>query len=81
MIESMNQIKCLKVNGKGMVTIPMQLRKKYRLNQGSKVAILEIDGALEIIPIREMKEVQTIEHVDLIKSFDESWRIELELEK
>src|SRR5437763_1747362 len=39
------------VSEKGWIVIPKSLRDKYGINKGQKVAILEGDGLLKIIPI------------------------------
>ena len=47
------------INAKGMITIPVEIRKKYNLMEGSEISILDIDGQLSIIPIYEsFSEVQ-----------------------
>ncbi len=51
--------KIIRVNKKGMITIPVDIRKKYNLMEGSEISILDIDGQLSIIPIYEsFSEVQ-----------------------
>ena len=42
--------KSVKINNKGMITIPATLRKKYRLLPGDEVAIYDISGQITIIP-------------------------------
>ena len=51
--------KIIRVNKKGMITIPVEIRKKYNLMEGAEISILDIDGQLSIIPIYEsFSEVQ-----------------------
>ncbi|MHA1520161.1 MAG: AbrB/MazE/SpoVT family DNA-binding domain-containing protein [Promethearchaeota archaeon] len=51
--------KIIRVNKKGMITIPVDIRKKYNLMEGAEISILDIDGQLSIIPIYEsFSEVQ-----------------------
>jgi AbrB family looped-hinge helix DNA binding protein len=41
----------LRVSAKGWVVIPSQLRKKYGLTPGRRVAIVDYGGSLGIVPI------------------------------
>ena len=41
------------VSTKGAVVIPASLRKKLGISPGRKVAVFEIDGKLQIIPLSE----------------------------
>jgi AbrB family looped-hinge helix DNA binding protein len=41
----------ISVTPKGQVTIPIELRKKYKINPGSKVAIIEEEGKITITKI------------------------------
>jgi len=44
----------LTISSKGWVVIPAELRKKYRLNPGTEVVIVDYGGVLSIIPaVRE----------------------------
>jgi AbrB family looped-hinge helix DNA binding protein len=38
------------LNSKGQVTIPAHLRAKYGLHVGDEVEVVEIGGALQIVP-------------------------------
>jgi AbrB family looped-hinge helix DNA binding protein len=40
----------LTISNKGWVVIPAELRKKYRLEPGTKVVIVDYGGVLSIIP-------------------------------
>lgn len=42
-----------KVSAKGWVVIPKDLRKKYGLKQGSRVRVLDYQGALLLVPLPE----------------------------
>jgi AbrB family looped-hinge helix DNA binding protein len=44
-------MRCAIVSRNGRITIPTDLRKKYRIREGMKVALLEIQGKLSIEPI------------------------------
>ena len=39
------------ISSKGWVVIPAELRKKYRLEPGSQVCIVDYGGVLAIIPV------------------------------
>jgi len=39
----------MRLNSKGQVTIPADLRRKYGLEEGSEVAVIDEDGALKIV--------------------------------
>ena len=41
----------LKISGKGWVVIPAELRKKYKLQAGDKVEIVDYGGVLALIPV------------------------------
>jgi len=46
-------MKTVTVSQKGWVVIPADLRTKYNLKTGSKVAFAELEGGIQIIPIPE----------------------------
>ena len=72
------------VNGKGMVTIPYQLRRSHNIKKGTEVAILEIDGNITIVPIPTLEELEAsrdITREEMEAAEDESIKQELELEK
>ncbi len=50
--------KPVKVTNNGMITIPAFYRKKYNLKDGDKVFVLEDEGVLRIIPIRDEVELR-----------------------
>jgi AbrB family looped-hinge helix DNA binding protein len=43
----------VKVSQKGWVVIPAEIRKKYNLNPGSKVEIVDYGGVIALIPSLE----------------------------
>ncbi len=57
-IEKIIREKPVKVTNNGMITIPAVFRRKYNLNDGDKVLVLEDEGVLKIIPIRSDKELR-----------------------
>ncbi len=42
-----------------MITIPAALREKYGINEGSRIAFLEIDGKIEFVPFRSLEEMES----------------------
>ena len=40
-----------KLSQKGQIVIPVDLRRKYNINPGSKVDLMDIGGEIVIIPI------------------------------
>lgn len=45
------------VNSKGMITIPKDIREKHHLGKGTDVAVIEIEGAITIIPVLSTDEL------------------------
>jgi AbrB family looped-hinge helix DNA binding protein len=43
----------LKVSQKGWVVIPAELRKKYNLEPGSEVYVVDCGGVLALVPAHE----------------------------
>lgn len=43
----------IRVNSKGQITIPADLRKKFNLHQGDEVDVVEVDGELTIIRVQQ----------------------------
>ena len=39
------------VSSKGQIVIPAELRRKHRIKPGSKVAVIEDEGRISIIPL------------------------------
>jgi AbrB family looped-hinge helix DNA binding protein len=40
-----------------MITIPSALRRKYGIEEGDKVQFVEIDGAIMMIPVKNLAEM------------------------
>lgn len=57
-IENPLREKPVKVTNHGMVTIPAALRRRYQLQDGDRVLIVEDEGTLKIIPIRTLAELR-----------------------
>ena len=43
----------IKVSSKGWVVIPSDLRRRYKLNPGTEVQIVDYGGVLAIVPVKE----------------------------
>ena len=46
------------ITNQGMITIPAAFRKIYGLKDGDKVLIIEDEGTLKIIPIKDIEELR-----------------------
>jgi AbrB family looped-hinge helix DNA binding protein len=46
------------ITNQGMVTIPAAFRKSYGLKDGDKVLIIEDEGTLKIIPLKDTDELK-----------------------
>jgi len=63
---------------------PLEIRKKFGLVKGSKVAIIEIDGKIEFIPLKSVEEMEaacTVPAERMARIYEESRENELRLEK
>ncbi|MHA1944832.1 MAG: AbrB/MazE/SpoVT family DNA-binding domain-containing protein [Candidatus Hodarchaeales archaeon] len=49
----------VKVTNRGMITIPANLRKKYGLQDGDRVIVVEDEGMLKIVPVETIKSLQS----------------------
>ena len=77
------ETKVMRVNSKGMVTIPSELRKKYHIREGSEVAIIEVNGEIQLLPILDLKEMRTLlpSRAAMKKEYAEGRETEMELER
>ncbi|MCJ7649529.1 MAG: AbrB/MazE/SpoVT family DNA-binding domain-containing protein [Candidatus Lokiarchaeota archaeon] len=50
--------KLVTITNQGMITIPAFLRKMHNLKDGDKILIVEDEGTLKMIPIKELEEIQ-----------------------
>ncbi len=73
----------MKVNKKGMITIPNEIREKYNIGEGSEVIVMEINGEIQIIPIMDFEDLRKLlpSRKEMEKAYIESWDEEMELEK
>ncbi|MFO8018005.1 MAG: AbrB/MazE/SpoVT family DNA-binding domain-containing protein [Promethearchaeia archaeon] len=73
----------MKVNKKGMITIPNEIREKYEIVEGSKVLVTEINGEIHIIPIIDFDQIKKLlpDREEMKKEYMKSKREDLEQEK
>ena len=76
MVES----KPLVINNKGMITIPAELRKKYNLQPGTKVTIVEVNGHLELLPVVDINKLRKHHASEFLESIEEARKTEIALE-
>jgi AbrB family looped-hinge helix DNA binding protein len=63
-----------------MITIPKEIRKKNNIQPGSEVAIVELEGIITVIPIKDIKSTRNITLKEMEQSIEESREEELRLE-
>jgi len=73
----------VKITNRGMISIPAALRKKYGLKDGGYMMVIEDEGSLRLIPIKNIEELRkgAITTEEMLKIMEESRKEELELEK
>lgn len=66
-----------------MITIPASLRKKYGLQDGDQVIVVEDEGMLKIIPLESIKSLQnrSVTTKEMLEILKRSREEELELEE
>ncbi|MHA1682182.1 MAG: AbrB/MazE/SpoVT family DNA-binding domain-containing protein [Promethearchaeota archaeon] len=72
--------KSLVINNKGMITIPAELRKKYNLQPGTKVTIMEVNGHLELVPVVDITKLRKHQASEFLESIEEARKTEIALE-
>ena len=73
-------MKTVKINNKGMITIPARIRKKYNLITGNEVAIYDLNGQIVIIPILDIDKIRTFTREEFGKVYEEIHDEEVKLE-
>jgi len=70
------------ITNRGMITIPAAFRKSYNLKDGDKVLIIEDEGTLKIIPIKdpETLRLNSYSTEEMKKEMDKSRKEEFERE-
>jgi len=71
------------ITNRGMITIPAAFRKIFNLKDGDKVLIIEDEGTLKIIPIKDPESLRlnSYDTEEMQKEMDKSRKEELEREK
>ena len=77
----MKSAKSIFVNQKGMITVPADLRRKFNLTPGTEIAIVELEGNITIIPLKDKESTRKIPLKEMAKIFDDSHEEELRLEQ
>ncbi len=57
-IKKIIEEKKVTITNKGMISIPAAFRKSYGLKDGDKVLIIEDEGTLKIIPLKDIDELR-----------------------
>ena len=70
------------ITNRGMITIPAAFRKNFNLKDGDKVLIIEDEGTLRIIPIKdpETLRLNSYNTEEMKKEMNKSRKEELERE-
>ncbi|MGQ9760228.1 MAG: AbrB/MazE/SpoVT family DNA-binding domain-containing protein, partial [Candidatus Methanomethylicaceae archaeon] len=53
-----------KVTSKSMVTIPVEIMRKYGIKEGMRVKFIETEAGILVIPIPSLKDLRGIDHQD-----------------
>ncbi len=71
------------ITSRGMITIPLSLRKKFNLKAGTQIAILEDEGKLSLIPLIDIEQIRDTFSTlaETSKMLDKTRKEELELER
>jgi len=71
------------ITNRGMITIPAAFRKNFNLKDGDKVLIIEDEGTLKIIPIKDPESLRlnSYDTEEMRREMDKSRKEELEREK
>ena len=72
----------VKITRRGMITIPLGLRKKFDLKIGSSVALIEDEGKLTLIPVKDVEALREefISKKEMAEIIDQTDKEEMELE-
>lgn len=57
-VEKILEEKQVTITNQGMITIPAAFRKIYNLKDGDKILIVEDEGTLKIIPLKDEDELK-----------------------
>ena len=72
----------VKITRRGMITIPLGLRKKFNLKIGSSVALIEDEGKLKLIPLNDVEKLREkfISKKEMAEIINQTDKEEMELE-
>ena len=72
----------VKITRRGMITIPLGVRKKFNLKIGSSVALIEDEGKLTLIPLKDIEALREefISKKEMAGIIDQTDKEEMELE-
>jgi len=75
--------KLVTITNQGMITIPAAFRKIYKLKDGDKVLIVEDEGRLKMIPLKEIDEIRKDSYSSetMINQIEKSKRKEVKREE
>ncbi len=75
--------KLVTITNQGMITIPAAFRKIHNLKDGDKVLILEDEGTLKMIPLKELEEIRKNSYTSetMLNQMEKSKRMELKSEE
>ena len=81
-LEKLVNEKEVTITNRGMITIPAAFRKSFNLKDGDKVLIIEDEGTLRIIPIKdpETLRLNSYNTEEMKKEMNKSRKEELERE-
>ena len=82
MLDKVVNEKEVTITNRGMITIPAAFRKIFNLKDGDKVLIIEDEGTLKIIPIKDPKTLRSNSYntEEMKKEMNKSRKDELERE-
>ena len=78
----MENAKIVKVTNKGMITIPSEFRKRYQINDGDQIAVIEDEDGIRLIQVESMEKIRnkSITAKELKSLMEKARKTELELE-
>ena len=57
-VEKIIEEKQVTITNQGMITIPAAFRKSYHLKDGDKILVIEDEGTLKLIPLKDEDELR-----------------------
>jgi AbrB family looped-hinge helix DNA binding protein len=73
----------VKISARGMITLPLGIRKKFHLQEGTTIALLDDEGRLLLVPIIDINDHRNSlpRRAEMVAEFEQDHVEELELEK